>query len=252
MTNKTALLAPSNIFHPSTDSQIRQSFATPYGVAYGKQIDDCLWLEPASAHATIYAAKDAGCVQIVEVAYFSAVNRLLAPGDIFLPSDVIDLTYGQEYTFFIGKGYGFLPQNPPFCPYLRSTLFQALHDVSADWLLSERPALFRRGTYAALNYDNTTPADLQAWNIDAVGTAGVPAVFLARELEMCYALVGCMCTNQQSIIQQSIVLHALQKITQGDGKERSCRCQVAMQTVRERGLVGNDWHSWIGTNHREE
>lgn len=252
MTNTTALLAPSNIVHSSTINEIRQSFATPYGMTYGQQIGACLWLESPSTHASIYAAKDAGCVQIVEVAQFSAVNRLLAPGDIFLPSDVIDLTYGQDYTFFVGKGYGFLPQNPPFCPHLRSTLFQALHNVSANRPLAERPALFRRGTYAAMQYDNHTCVDVEAWNIDAVGTAGIPAAFLARELEMCYALVGYVSIGQQSINPQSLVLQAVQHVAHRDKTERSCRCQVAMQAVRERGLVGNDWHSWVGARRQDE
>jgi 5'-methylthioadenosine phosphorylase len=252
-----AILPPVDLL-PTTDD--RCSVKTPYGEVFGRLTDSLMWLEPASSRALIYAAKELQLSSIVEIILLYPVNRLLAPGDIFFPSDVIDLTQGQSPTFFVGKGYGFLPQNPPFCPTLRSALFDAAYRVTADMPLQDRPAIFRRGTFAAMEKQtfDTLDADMfLMWAYDAFGFTGVPTSFLARELELCYAPLGYVVSHKQrdehsdglvgnALATASDILFSLLKIVHSHIPHvHSCSCAKAMQSVRERGLVSDDWHTWL-------
>jgi 5'-methylthioadenosine phosphorylase len=222
----------------------------------------------APPHAQVYAARALGASRIIEVLPLYAVNRLLLPGDVLLPDDLLDLTHNRRSTFFVGKGYGFLPQYPPYCPVLRAALQQAVPPLLEPGSTTP-PRLFARGTYAASEHSGSLDAQsstaLAAWGADVLGSSGVPGSFLARELEMCYAPLGVVVAASplfpQDIAQPRAArfeLTALARLTaerlpQLAGQvrahlpqERACVCAQAMQPTRARGIVGDDWRSWPG------
>ena len=132
----------------------------------------------AQAKATIYAAKEIGVSRLVEVVAARPIDRLLPEAGYLVPHDLVDLTRGEYLTFFVGKGYGFLPQHTPFCPELHAALATAVR--AAD------PAGSCRGIFAAL--DSWEGMDEgRVWGGHLAGLGVSPAAFLARELELCYA-----------------------------------------------------------------
>lgn len=263
-------LAPQSLL-PATLSRIPME--TPYGIvqAQEKPVDDVMWIGNASPHALVYAAKSLGSTHIVDVLIMQPINHMLATGDIFFPNDLLDLTTGRNMTFFINKGYGFLPQHTPFCPYLHTLLYGATNDVIATLPIQQRPHIFRRGTYAVVEEEDTThistdtplPSLLQQWGADAVGSTGIPTSFLARELEMCYAPLGVVAHTKQksdgikdtsgenehkSWMQATgQMIHNILRYTQQTlPQERTCLCKDAMQSTRQRGIVGDHWQDWLG------
>lgn len=210
---------------------------------------------PAPTRALIAGAKELGAERVIEPVPLTPVNHLLAPGDLLVPDHLLDLTTGQVETFFVGKGYGFVPQHPPYCPELRAALLEAARAVVADIPGAERPCVFGRGTYGAYTapVTDTMRRTLAHWQVDAAGTGGVPASFLARELELCYAIVGVVAPLAPVVPGDDSLMtawHTLFRAVQHAGEivpgTRLCPCPDLMRPTRERGLIGDDWHTWVG------
>lgn len=191
--------------------------------------------EEIDPRAAIFAAKAFGVTRIVEVLPARAIDRLLPPGALVVPHDSIDLTVGRAATFFVGKGYGFLSQQHVFCPELRRAAIAAL---------DEQPRVFARGTLAVLD-DLDQPIDPR-WGAQLAARSGVPAAYLAKELEVCYAPL-CVIGGDLHEIEP-----AIDRVIAQIPVQRQCPCATAMQATRERGLIGDDWRTWIGVEDRAE
>jgi len=221
------------------------AYETPYGTADVRLQQLGAWraawvAASVSPFAAIYAARAAGATRVVELAPVAARNRLLERGDLLMPDDLVDRTRLARYTFFAGKGYGFLAQREPFCPALRGTLLAASH----------RARVFARGVYLAAEQDGCASEPI--WDAHVVGGGVVPASFLARELELCYATL-CVVTEQPSA-PRSVALEGADAQWLADmlagalaalPVERTCVCATAMQQYRDRGDIGPDWRTWV-------
>ncbi len=151
-----------------------------YGVGLGKtaprKINDL---------ANMYALKDLGAKHVLAWGPCGAVTHNIAVGDLVIPDDVIDYTYLRHKTYFEDSPLGFLRQFPVFCPSLRRIVGDVLADMklvyhgSGTIAVSEGPRL-------------ETPAEvrmLASIGAETVTHTFVPEVFLAKELQMCYAAV---------------------------------------------------------------
>lgn len=274
------ILAPADLL-PATVSP--SPYHTPYGSVPVFRSEGLTWFAPAPPHARIYAAKDLGFERVVEVLMLEAVNCLAALGDIIIPNDLVDLTCHRCPTFFIGKGYGFLAQNPPYCPQTRTTLLTVARRVAAALPVATQPRVFARGTCGMVERTDlprngergTVQRQLAAWGVDVAGTEGVPTSFLARELELCYAPLGYIAATeahafkgrssastaetegtaaQPSAPPPGRLLHTMlqQAAAELHPHLRLCTCGTTMQATRERGAVGDDWHTWVAPLPRSE
>ncbi len=135
--------------------------------------------------ANIYALKDLGVECILAWAPGGAITHNIAVGDLVVLSDLIDSTYLRQATFFENSPLGYLRQFPVFCPQLRRIVGEVLgkmklvHHPSGTIVVSEGPRL-------------ETPAEIRMYSTvgaQVVSHAFAPEVFLAKELQMCYAAV---------------------------------------------------------------
>lgn len=200
-----------------------------------------VWVEATiSPFAAMYAARWIGAQFVVGLVPAVALNGLLVSGDLLVPDDVVDFTQLPRYTFFAGRGYGFLAQREPFCPLLRGALVAAAR--------SGYPRTFARGMLAAA--DGQVAVGALGAEADVVGAGVVPMCFLARELELCYAplcVVGDAAVSGEPVTQvRADVVGALVEVVAGLPGVRGCGCATAMQVYRDRGDVGADWRAWIG------
>jgi 5'-methylthioadenosine phosphorylase len=216
--------------------------------------------------ANLYALKSLGVEKVLAWCAPGAINEAMAPGDLVIPDDILDEGQQQPYTFFPGRGLGFVRQNPVFCPELR----QAVIDTLARGPIPLHPA----GIYTATTGPRLeTPAEIRKYKIlggDLVGMTLVPEVFLARELELCYAAI-CYVVNYAEGIkdrpyQAGILFEGLatpQEIQRVKDVEaafadlvvsllpelmktpRRCPCPWLMERYRQRGDIGPDWRGWF-------
>ncbi|HYF75795.1 MAG TPA: hypothetical protein VD973_01545 [Symbiobacteriaceae bacterium] len=213
---------------PACASAVAQ---TPFGAVTGSG-SIFVRTEGTDARALIYAAKAGGARRVIAADVVQPVSPLLEPGDIIIPADVIDQTKLRPFTFFVGKGYGFIKLNPPFCPDLMHALLDAARHRTAR--------SFRGGTYVCADGPRTaTPAELRMyrqWGADLVGTGLLPEAYLARELELCYGAITAVGEADLLPIMQAAVAAP---------QQRSCACDQTMKISKEQGVVGEDWRSWL-------
>ncbi len=179
--------------------------------------------------AAIYGAKVLRATRIVEVVAARPLDRLLPENGYVVPHDLVDLTRDHYLTFFASKGYGFLPQQTPFCPDMRAALVASARSID--------PASAGRAIVAALDgWDELDEARM--WGAHLAGRGVSPAAFLARELEICYVPLCVLGSNHEVAAIIDRMLDALPV-------ERNCPCSRAMLQARERDLVGDDWRTWL-------
>lgn len=218
--------------------------------------------------ANLYALKELGAAHVLGWGPAGAVTHNIGVGDVVLPSDVIDQTYLRQKTFYPDSPLGYLRQFPVFCPTLR----RALSDVLAATKLP-----FHASAVAAVREGPRleTPAEvrmLATMGGEIVTHTLVPEVFLARELEMCYA-GACYIVNYAETgsrhrpfaagdlfggLTEAGDAHRLSGVVNGLGAmlaavarrldeiEKICECDMTMDAFRKRYDLPADWRQWIG------
>lgn len=162
----------------------------------------------------------------------------------------IDITKKRDHTYYVGKGYGFIRQPPAFYPECRAELYAAAKRAE--------PRTFDGGVYFCTEgprpETNTEIRMCGMWGADVVGMTIIPEVYLARELEMCYASLtyishfaeGSSNLGQASGGIFSGILPAIFKdaILALLGRH-DCTCSHSTDVCKNRGDIGEDWHTWI-------
>jgi 5'-methylthioadenosine phosphorylase len=216
--------------------------------------------------ANLYALKALGVSKILAWCAPGAINPAMAPGHLILPDDILDESRGGPYTFFPGRGLGFIRQNPVFCPELRQTLIGALAGGPFP--------VHAGGVYVATTGPRLeTPAEIRKFKLfggDLVGMTLVPEVFLARELEFCYAALcypvnfaeggkdrpftpgvlfeGLATPEEIARVQEveaAFAGLALRLLPALAAAPRTCSCPQLMERYRLRGDLGLDWRTWF-------
>ena len=136
--------------------------------------------------ANIYALKMLGVERIVSISACGSLRMDYAPGDMVIPDQLFDLTRDRKRSFF-GEGLvAHVGVADPFCPDLSEQLAQAVQASGA--------VFHRGGTFLTVEGPRfSTRAEsniFRSWNMSVIGMTTSPEAFLAREAEMCYAVLA--------------------------------------------------------------
>jgi len=136
--------------------------------------------------ANIHALKQLGAERVVSISACGSLREDYAPGHIVIPDQLFDNTKGRERTFF-GEGLVVhVSVADPFCPDLSTQLERATRKTNAtvhtggSFITIEGP---RFSTKAESNTFRT-------WGMSLIGMTASPEAFLAREAELCYAVMA--------------------------------------------------------------
>lgn len=138
--------------------------------------------------ANIWALHALGVKQVVAVATVGGIRSDLEPGALLVPDQVIDYTHGRESSFFDGvaQPLDHIDFTKPFCGELREGL------LGAGRILGE--LMFDGGVYGATQGPRLeTAAEIERMardGADVVGMTGMPEAALAREMQLCYAMLA--------------------------------------------------------------
>lgn len=193
--------------------------------------------------ANIYALKSLGVTHVLGVSAVGIMQPHIQPGDMIVPDQLFDRTRGLRESTFFGDGIvGHVMFADPFCDELRNLAVDAAKDVGATvhdggaYVCMEGPQF---STRAESNFYRKTlePA--------VIGMTAIPEGKLAREAEMCYAIVAtgtdydCWHEGEEDVSVEAIleVLHrnadtakAIVKKTAAALPETStCECLSAAQ-----------------------
>ncbi len=138
--------------------------------------------------ANIWALAHAGIRRVLAVAAVGGIAAELKPGDLLLPDQLIDYTWGRAHTFFEDETTPVVHVDfsEPYCETLRDRVLTAA--------TTARVPLAARGCYAATQGPRLeTAAEIDRLERDGchvVGMTGMPEAGLARELKLCYGCVA--------------------------------------------------------------
>jgi 5'-methylthioadenosine phosphorylase len=136
--------------------------------------------------ANIYALKSLGVERIVSISACGSLREDYAPGEVVVPDQVFDMTRGRARSFF-GEGLvAHISVADPFCPDLSQWVYSAVQLAGG--------IVHQGGAFITIDGPRfSTKAEshtYRSWGMSIIGMTTSPEVFLAREAEMCYAVMA--------------------------------------------------------------
>ncbi len=202
-------------------------------------------LTPAEvpSRANIYALKSLGVEHIIAICSAGSFKGKIKPGDLLIPDQIIDRTHHRISSFFEGGIVAHIPFARPFCPALRRVLYRAAGEAGAK--------VHPKGTYIAMEGPAfSTRAESQlyrSWGADIIGMTALPEAKLAREAEICYAIIACVSDydswqEHKEPVNIDVVLDTLRRSSDIAKKiiklavsrmpeKRDCDCPTALKTA---------------------
>ncbi len=193
--------------------------------------------------ANIYALKALGAERIISISACGSLRQDYAPGHIVIPDQIFDNTKGRPRTFF-GEGLvAHAGVADPFCPYLSAVLEAAVQKTGAT--------VHHGGTFIVIEGPRfSTKAEsnvYRSWDMSIIGMTTAPEAFLAREAEMCYAVMAHVTdydvwhvseapVTVETVIKilnrnTAVAQQAIHNLVKSLKPERSCECVDAMATA---------------------
>jgi 5'-methylthioadenosine phosphorylase len=195
------------------------------------------------SRANIHALKLLGVERIIAINSCGSFKEELKPGDLLIPDQLIDRTRNRVNSFF-GEGIVVhISFAEPFCQVMRQIVYQAATEAGAS--------VHDGGTYVTMEgpaFSTKAESRLyRSWRADIIGMTALPEAKLAREAEICYAIIACV-TDYDSWQERSepvtieVILDVLQRnintakeiiklsLSQMPAK-RDCDCATALQTA---------------------
>ena len=214
--------------------------------------------------ANIYALKELGVRAIVCWSETRAICHNYKIGEYAIVDDLIDETHSRPMTFFENRGLGLIRQWPVFCPSLRQALSTTLEQEGCGHV--------DNGVYVCVEGPRReTPAEVRKYaqnGGDLLGTTLAPEVFLAKELQLCYASLCYVAayaetgseflpfengrtlerTTQRARAQAAVerlprLLEAMMDVMRHT--PGICNCESSMQHHIAAGQIGWDWRTWF-------
>ena len=138
--------------------------------------------------ANIYALKSLGITNLLAISACGIMREHINPGDMIVPDQIFDRTKGNRPSTFFGAGIvGHVGFADPFCNKLRSHILAAIK--------IENMTFFDGGTYICMEGPQfSTRAESNFYrktvNASVIGMTALPEAKLAREAELCYAMLA--------------------------------------------------------------
>ncbi len=193
--------------------------------------------------ANIHALKSLGVEHIIAVCSAGSFKKEIEPGHLLIPDQIIDRTRRRVNSFFGDGLVAHIPFADPFCPELSQVLYQAGKAAGAS--------VHMGGTYVCMEgpaFSTRAESRLyRSWGADIIGMTALPEAKLAREAEICYAVIGCV-TDYDSWLERSepvtidVILNTMHKNIDTTKRiiklavsripeKRNCECATALKTA---------------------
>ncbi len=196
-----------------------------------------------NARANIFAMKKLGVSMIVSVSAVGSMREGIRPGDMVVVDQFFDRTRGRPDSFFEEGIVVHVLFADPVCPVLSRCLGEAGREVGAR--------VHQGGTCMVIEGPQfSTRAEsriYRQWGVDVIGMTSLPEARLAREAEICYAVLAlatdydCWHETEEDVsvdavleVLQTNVVKAREILRTAVGKlpgERECDCAHALENA---------------------
>jgi 5'-methylthioadenosine phosphorylase len=136
--------------------------------------------------ANIFALKKLGVHTVIATGAVGSLRQEIAPGDLVIADQFIDKTFKRQSSFFSGYGAVHCEMAEPVCGRLHSKLIDIAENTDIK--------THSKGCYVCMEGPQfSTRAESlmhQRWGGDLIGMTAMPEAKLAREAQICYALIA--------------------------------------------------------------
>lgn len=191
--------------------------------------------------ANIFALKQLGVHAIISSGAVGSLQERIAPGDLVVVDQFIDKTFRRTGSFFSGFGAVHCELADPTCGRVREMLVATAKGIDVTTHSS--------GTYVCMEGPQfSTRAESlmhKAWGGDLIGMTAMPEAKLAREAQICYALIAlasdydCWKPHEGGKDKQTLLKEII-----GNLQAATNNCLKLIEAVlsSEHDLVGEDCH----------
>ena len=193
--------------------------------------------------ANIYSLKTLGVERIVSISACGSLREDFAPGDIVIPDQIFDFTKDRERSFF-GEGLvAHINVANPFCPDFSKMVFEAASQTGGNVRLGGSMITIEGPRFSTKAESHV----YRSWGMSLIGMTTSPEAFLAREAEICYAVMAHVTdydvwhTSEESVSVEQVIavlnqntqkVQQAAKILAENWKlERDCNCGHALQNA---------------------
>ena len=210
--------------------------------------------------ANIYALKSIGVERVVSISACGSLREELAPGEIVIPDQLFDFTRNRKRTFFEGGLVAHISVADPFCPHLSGEVYAAVQATGANvhqggaFITIEGPRFSTRAE------SNT----FRSWGMAIIGMTASPEAFLAKEAELCYAVMAHVTdydvwhireepVTVEKVIEilnrnTEIARQAVRNLARRLSPERPCECPEALASaiITAPGAIPDETRARLG------
>jgi 5'-methylthioadenosine phosphorylase len=251
--------APSDTFYRGHLGEVRVVFLARHGRGHR------LLPTEINFRANIYGMKQLGVERLVSVSSAGSMREDLHPGDFLVPDQFIDRTYKRPQSFFGNGVVGHVSLADPVCPNLSAKLTTAGQEAGAR-IRNGGVYLCIEGPQFSTRAESTL---YRSWKVDVISMTAMQEARLAREAELCYAVMAlvtdydCWHQEQREVDIGSILRVLSENVAVAQrtvaklapilaGTPRTCACGHALKDaiITDRAMiprkVAADLHLLIG------
>ncbi|HOD13223.1 MAG TPA: S-methyl-5'-thioadenosine phosphorylase [Spirochaetota bacterium] len=207
--------------------------------------------------ANIAAMKMIGVREIIAFSAVGSLKEEIRPLDFVLPDQIIDRTVSRQSTFFGNGVAAHIPFGHPFCARLHGVITNAAHSMELV-MHTDQTLICMEGPAFSTKAESNL---YRSWGAGVINMSTLPEAKLAREAEICYAVV-CMSTDYDcwheteehvtiDMVIKNLTTNAgnakklLKLVLESLGRERDCTCPEASKFAiitddrkRNKGQIG--------------
>ncbi len=135
--------------------------------------------------ANVFALKALGVTHVLASGAVGSLREELAPRQLVIPDQILDETFRRAATFYEDLAVH-VEFASPFCATLRNVLVRSATNLPTR--------VHQGGTYVCMEgpqFSTRAESELhRSWGASLIGMTAMPEAKLAREAEICYALVA--------------------------------------------------------------
>ncbi len=170
---------PSDVFYRGRIGEVEIVFLSRHGRGHR------LLPSELNYRANLWGMKKLGVEQLVSVSSAGSMQEHIAPGDLLVANQFVDHTYRRKPTFFGDGIVAHVSLADPVCPDLTRGLAAAGRAAGAK--------IHEGGTYFCIEgpqFSTRAESNLhRSWGVDVISMTAMQEARLAREAELCYAVL---------------------------------------------------------------
>ncbi len=197
--------------------------------------------------ANIWALKSLGVEWVISVSAVGSLRDQIAPRDLIIPDQLFDRTKSRLNSLYEGGIVVHCTFAEPFCSTLSGLLLESARELGDV-------KVHAGGTYVCMEgplFSTKAESNVyRSWGMDIIGMTALPEAKMAREAELCYAVIACATDydcwreSEESVTVEMVIgnlsanvanaqriLRSVAKKIPANRRSNTCECPTALATA---------------------